>query len=508
MAPPDYRERRIRLRMLPAGLSVGVHVGLVLLIALSQGDYEGVDAGASLTSQLLLIEAPKSERIDPRDSAAAPTAAVAEIAPEHAIAEAALPAELPGEPLLAEEPAPDSPEIVVPDTALAQVASEIPDPAATFRMAAAERSSIESHLTRLAEQFTEHSPSRFEWEHNGKRYTAALAALPAANGVEFDRVIAEVSADDAGKAFTTVVQLKRLAFSHYTQLVDRWDPMVQLHADEIVGRFHVNSHFKLLYDGRTSPRFLGKVTTAASSFSTQAAGRRRVADIFRGGIETDVDRIVLPEQLQPSSWAPADDSVRVHEIENDSDILFFADGSYRWSDRFAKTSQYSNDPSEQPVYFIARSGVALYVQGTVRGKVLVYSPYRVSVTGNLMYARDPRTNRESPDCLGLVSGRDIEIANSAITGPGDLMIQAALFAGRRFIVRDLDTPRTATLHIYGSLAAGTLSASEPRYATRIEYDPRLEQQRPPGFPSTTKFAADEWDGQWIEANTQTVSAAP
>jgi hypothetical protein len=58
------------------------------------------------------------------------------------------------------------------------------------------------------------------------------------------------------------------------------------------------------------------------------------------------------------------------------------------------------------------------------------------------------------------------------------------------------TPGT-TLYVQG-VVAGSLSASEPRYATRIEYDEHFEHRRPPGFPSTDRYEVADWDGQWIE----------
>jgi len=54
------------------------------------------------------------------------------------------------------------------------------------------------------------------------------------------------------------------------------------------------------------------------------------------------------------------------------------------------------------------------------------------------------------------------------------------------------------LRIYGSLSAGSMSASEPRYAMRLEYDSRFENRRPPGFPSTNRFEVDQWNGKWTE----------
>ena len=127
------------------------------------------------------------------------------------------------------------------------------------------------------------------------------------------------------------------------------------------------------------------------------------------------------------------------------------------------------------------------------------------IEGDITYAHDPREVADSEDYLGLVSDRYVEIASPGVTGAGDLEIDAAIFAGRRFNVRDIDHPRTAKLRIYGSLAAGTLSASEPRYGTKIDYDSRFERQRPPGFPSTNRYEVAEWNGQWTEQPERTAN---
>jgi hypothetical protein len=50
--------------------------------------------------------------------------------------------------------------------------------------------------------------------------------------------------------------------------------------------------------------------------------------------------------------------------------------------------------------------------------------------------------------------------------------------------------------MYGSVAAGSLSATEPRFRTEIEFDGRLEDARPPGFPVTDRYEVVAWDGRW------------
>jgi hypothetical protein len=240
------------------------------------------------------------------------------------------------------------------------------------------------------------------------------------------------------------------------------------------------------------------VTTTARGFTDTSIGRRRSAEIFRGGFETGTSEIELPESSQPFEWAPRDEQARVHEFAGDTRIRFFGDGSYRWTNIDTAQSQYLNDPHDHPIYFIAKGKAALHVEGVVSGKVLVYSPKRVVIEGSITYADDPRDDASSEDYLGIVSDRVVEVAPPGVTGGGDLEIDAAIFAGHRFVVTSIDHPRTATLRIYGSVACGTISATEPRYATKIDYDPRFERQRPPGFPSTNRYEVADWDGKWTE----------
>src|SRR5690606_37951871 len=82
----------------------------------------------------------------------------------------------------------------------------------------------------------------------------------------------------------TTIRMKRLAFSNYAQFVNRWDDSVQIHDDELEGRFHTNSELNLSYSRTVAPRFLGKVTTSARRVSiTEESGYRSRDEIFQGG---------------------------------------------------------------------------------------------------------------------------------------------------------------------------------------------------------------------------------
>lgn len=498
-------------RALAALASAAIHFGLLIALVFFGGRHDGIGSSDSPTAQLVFIEADEVDKTDgielpPLDLEPMPAPAL----PEE---------QLSFEP---EPPVPDtgavSPELAEQERQFAAleepkettaeiVPTEAIELAATFAASPEELASLPKQLARLAEQLKEQPRAQLEWQENGKQYSAELIRERAKDGSGLERVIAQVSASDRGRIMATRIMLKRLAFSQFTQVVDRWDPMVQLHDDIIVGRFHSNSQFNVMHDSRVGPKFLGKVTTAARTFEMASSGRKRQAEIFPGGVETRTSRIDLPEALQPFAWAPQDAEARVHEITDDTRIRFFPDGSYMWRKQGSPEAEYLNSPSDHPVYFIARPGTTLYVQGTVAGNILVYSPQKIVIEDDLVYARDPRKIGDSRDYLGLVCDKYVEVAPPSVTGPGDLEVHAAIFAGRRFVVRDIDHSKSATLRIYGSLSAGSLSASEPRYATAIEYDPRFEQRRPPGFPLTGRYEAEDWDGNWIEAPERTAESA-
>jgi hypothetical protein len=489
-------ESRVSTRAAACLLTAALHVGLLVLIVLSGGRRDGVDGDDSPVTRIVFFDSRVGDRSQgaawDRWHPAMPTP-VRSDPPD--VEDIEPPSLLPIEFDAPHADARQIPQIEV-DTGGDTRISSIVEPLATFVMPQAQASSFVQRIEREARELAQSSRTRVKWEQDGKLYDAELVLEPARDGIEPDRVVAQISAEDQGRQFRTRLRLKRLPFSYYAKFVDRWDPMVELHADEIVGRMHINSRFQLLHDSQAMPVFLGKVTTAAGGFNMRSLGRKRASDVFREGIETHVGRIPLFEQGQSIEQARRDKGARLHELAEDTGITFFADGRYALHGRRSDSRVFVDRPAGKSVYFIAARDATVYVQGVVAGRFLVYSPRKIVVEGNLVYARDPREYRDSDDYLGLVCDKDIEVAPPRVTGPGDLHIQAALYAKRRMVVADFEHPRSATLRIFGSVAAGTLTASEPRYATQVDYDPRFERLRPPGFPSTDRFAAEDWDGSW------------
>ena len=381
-------------------------------------------------------------------------------------------------PITAAPPTPDAPENVIPTAQQALLTRKVMEGAQGFE----DTTLNEAHLS---------------WRQDGREYTAVLTRQPAADNTGIDRMIVEIVTEERGKRLRTKMQMKRLAFSHFTQLVDRWDQEVQLHDDEIVGRFHSNTEIFLGYDRSATPKFFGKVTTAARGFTiANALGRKQREEIFRAGLETRAGRITLPSKFLPFASQANPQQVEVQSYTGDTRITFYEDGTYGWKPAKSDGLETRQALSAATTYIVGSRDTTFYIHGTVAGKVLVYSPDLIVVEGHLIYAHDPRSGTDGNDYLGIVSDNYVEVARHSITGPGDLEIDAAIYAKRRFVVTDEHAPGSATLFIYGSLTAGTLSATEPRYATKIKFDPRFEDQRPPGFPVTDRYEVEGWDAQW------------
>jgi hypothetical protein len=365
-----------------------------------------------------------------------------------------------------------------------------------------EQAMLTRNVQQLAQKLldTDTTMTHISWQEDGQQYSARVMRQPAADSTGLEQVTAEIVTDKDGKRMKTSLSLKRLAFSHFTQLVNVWDPYIMLHDDVIDGRFHSNSEISLSAMGGVKPRFFGKVTTAAHKVTYNNFNPRRTQDVFQGGFETRTDRVTLPRDM-PDIVSGGEDLGR-RAFQEDTRILFNEDGSYSWRLANGEGPLHRSEPSEQPQYLIGEKGVKLYVRGTVRGIFTVYSPSDIEIEDDIVYLKDPRQTLVSRDFLALISGRDIKVAAGKITGPGDLNIHAAIFARRRFLTVAVDHSKPATMFIYGSLTAGSITETEPRYATKLDYDKRFEYLRPASFPMTRRYEVDSWNQDWQEVEAE------
>ncbi len=437
-----------------------------------------------------------------RDAGDADAPASAEAAPSEGERVAA---EQTGEEAPAEAPSVE--DLVITTESPAPETATEPDlaAAATAPVARAERSEeipAREHamLSRRFESWTgRFAPGETEehvtWKQHGQAYTAVYRPMPVGDATGVERVVVDVSTEQGGKKLSTQLTMTRLSFSSFAQFVDRWNPEVQIHDDEIDGRFHSNTAIKVLSEGRVSPVFHGKVTLASRDIDTGSSWTFSRREIFPDGIETGVHRIVLPSRFLSFLNEAAKGDAHVQRFERDARITFYEDGTYGWSYVRDGGGEERRPVTSPAHYLLGLEGATLRIKGTVRGKVLVYSADRIVIDNDVRYAH-AHDAPDLDDYLGLVAETSVEIAEPEVTGLGDLKIDGSIYARREFAVREFRSRESGTLRIFGSLAAGSLTATEPRFATKIEFDPRLTNARPPSFPLTDRYELESWDGKW------------
>ncbi len=515
-------------------LSTALHAAVILLVNWHPNDNERVlnppldvrvltadttDLGEHSVATPPSLEPAPSEELPAASSApelgekrATESAHLADIssapaAPTTVAKEAAAPELLEGPALIPEAPAAPASKPADVAPAPSVVKTTAPSPRATQAFNEPERKMLDRQVRRWTETYGERiaPDASMTWRDRGRQYEARFAELPADDDTALDRVLVEVSTEVDGERLTTTLKMKRLAFSNYAQFVNRWDNNVQIHDDELDGRFHSNSPINLAYSRATKPQFHGMVTTASRRINISSQrGRARRDEMFLGGLQTGVRSIRLPKHFVPLPDPGAVPTEQLHEFAEDTRVTFHGDGTYSWVAIDGGLFERRGRLHRQASYLIAGPGAALHVRGVVRGKVLVYSPDDIIIAGNLLYAQHPEHSPNSRDYIGLVAMKTVKIAGPSVTGPGDLKVHAAIYAKRRFSVSKYRSRNNGLLEIYGSLTAGSLSATEPRFATRIRFDPRLEEARPPGFPVTDRYEVESWDAAWAVNPSETM----
>ena len=368
-------------------------------------------------------------------------------------------------------------------------------------MAEVERTTLEAAVNHIAAELPEWTdPAEpLYWQDGERDFEIRIEHHEPATATSLERAILEITTEVDGLSLSARVPVKRMAFSHFAQVVDRWDPTITLSGDRIVGRFHSNS--ELWVDaGRGSKPLVTGPASVAGRVNMVGAGKRE--QVFADGLETRAPRLDLPRE--PFPWREvAGGGERTHVIHRDARVVFMGEGGYRWYSLEDPGHSGQVQPDSFPWLIVADEGVVLQVEGEVSGSVLVYSPKRIQVTGSLTYARDPREEAGSPDFLGLVSDANVEIAPPSVTGPGSINLFASVYAGRQFRVRNYRASNGGKLEIVGSVTAGSLSATEPRFTTHLEFDRRLEDTRPAWFPLTGRYLLDgpapDWTIQMVTA---------
>jgi len=404
-------------------------------------------------------------------------------------------------------------ELSIPQLAAAPKSTEVSQSSATetpvtqVSVTKKQQKMLERKIIKFAKQIESGTTAQaVSWEHKGQTYVANFTHFPAADEMEMDKIEVEVATEQDGHKLSKKMKMKKLAFSNFAQFVNQWDQQVTIHDDELDGRFHSNSKILLAPNRKATPLFFGKVTTSSHRVEIDAIGKRtHKKNMFLGGLETGVKKIRMPQPKLLYDDQPLDENSKTYFYEQDTRIVFTIDGRYT-----AHSLNKSGDTETSteiiignaPIYIYSTAQAKLYVGGTLNGKVLLYSPKGIVIEQSLVYAESDTTEPHD-NYLGMVSDRDIVIADAKVTGPGDLQIDASIYAKRQFKVKNYTSKHAGTLRIFGSVSAGTMSATEPRYATNITFDKRLEDSRPPNYPVSDRYELALAEHDWqVEKNEE------
>ncbi len=538
--PSLLNQRRYRRLALALFAALLVHLGLVLTgnwgillysapsnqdraltLTLENTTYEGLREASAKEEDTIndakLGEAKKARSEESTLSKPRPTEAVSEVT-DTPITEPVLPMEQQeSEALVSEsgavEPATSStPTEVAPQLITTESESELvvytPPPPATeskepllnekpvsIQLDAKERKMLEKKVKLWSSKILNkaEAPEPLVWDEKGQQYVASFQKLYAESDMETDEVVIEIATNRNGQQVSTNLRLKKMAFSNFAQFVHRWDERVSIHDDEMNGRFHSNTKFNVVANRRVAPLFHGKVTTASYFVYIEGSVSRK--KIFLAGLETGVKRIAMPKPSVLFNSVPQEENLQSKVIEQNSRLIFNSDGSYLVQAHQDVGVMRRYEIGDRPMYILAAPGVSLSLSGTVNGAVAVYSPKRITIEGNLEYLSTDHID-QGGDFLGLISGRSVVVAKRNKVPSGDLNVQAAIYAKNRFEVRQILGRQEGTLNILGSVSAGSITATEPRYATNIIFDTRLENLRPPGFPVTDRYEVLAQQNNW------------
>lgn len=279
-------------------------------------------------------------------------------------------------------------------------------------------------------------------------------------------------------------------------------------SDLIEGPMHSNDRISIT----GSPTFMGKVTSAATSFNQGGGFNPDFQQGYQLGVP-QVDFPVLQDVIDNyllengGSNPPLTIDAR---FNRDAEITFNANGTITYSVwRYNWWGQKIYIVNNQVVSLASVSGMLnvkgdVDIKGTINGQVTLLASDNINIIDDIVYHDSDASGIPSPastDLLGMISVKNIVIADTWENRNNCIINGAMLALGNSFTVQNYWTgaPR-GTLSIYGSLSqkvrgpVGTFSnwGGSTGYSKNYHYDQRLNSMIPPYFPTTGQYEVTNW----------------
>ena len=319
-------------------------------------------------------------------------------------------------------------------------------------------------------------------------------------GTDIIEVIAEGTYE--GETKEVKIRFRPSSFAKYAYYMNLFGGNdVFVTGDTIWGPIHTNG--KLGTTG--SPVFYGKATSKLGLKMNAPKDPK-----FYGGYESGIDvPFVFDTTGIPA--AAASGGKLFPGGPQDVRLTFNSDATVAWS---VETAGVWTAPVTEALSTFAPNGVIwnekgnIYTSGTVNGKYTIgvgissgFGSGNVYLEDDLVYRTDPIDDPSCTDMLGIVSGNNIIISNTA-ANHHDINIHASILATKGgLMVEDLGSfPAAGTLYMAGGIIGhqnqdfgifnkGVLTNG---FNLKLKYDERFMVVAPPAFPNSGKLEIVSW----------------
>jgi len=285
-------------------------------------------------------------------------------------------------------------------------------------------------------------------------------------------------------------------------------PVYWITGDTVWGPVHTNG----VLHTYGSPVFYDKVT-AYARINPQPTSNRNKAK-FYGGWEVGIQAEIPVDMTRTKTAAVNGGGV----FNNPVYLKFLSNGKVvkrdivGWTVETIGSGQYLRQrrvPQLSPpdtvanISSLSSTGVIwvkneVVVEGTLNGQLTILADGNIRIWDDLKYADDPNVNPNSDDFLGLVSYKNVIIADSD-PNQNDVVIQAAIMAydggsnDKSFIAENWDKrPPSGTIYLTGGIVqegrgpvgqfSGGSGIIQNGFNKRYRYDPRFRDKAPPYYP--------------------------
>ncbi|MDD5078192.1 MAG: DUF4900 domain-containing protein [Candidatus Omnitrophica bacterium] len=273
--------------------------------------------------------------------------------------------------------------------------------------------------------------------------------------------------------------------------------------DYLNGPTHTNGHFNI----KGSPVFEGEVRSADDYIryynngnninSSELSNSPYDTPDFQDTVTLGAESVTMPSQaLNLRTASTASGGLR---LTGDTTIVLNSNGTMTVTNSAKGWRNYTTALPSNGALFVNKG--ILKISGTLSGRLTVGASKDIYITGNILYADNPRQEGStSTDILGIISEADVVIDDAA---PYNLEIDASVMAlNTSFLLENYWTGGAkGTLSVFGGIIqkqrgpVGTFSGTTKvsGYSKNYDYDSRLLSSPPPFLPTTGDYVTLSWE---------------